>query len=131
MCACVHMCAYVCMCMCACVCICVHMCACVCVHVCICVHMSACVCVHVCICVHKCAYVCMCACACVHVCICMHMCACVCALCIYACAYKYLLVITKRTTRTYIKLKLQEHHIDTSSKTKANTVANTGVLFDV
>ena len=42
-CACVHVCVYVCVCMCACVHVCVHVCACVCACVCVYTHVHVCV----------------------------------------------------------------------------------------
>lgn len=89
-CMCVHVCAYVRVCVrvhvCTpartCICACVHVCAyvrvCVCVrvHVCTRVHMCVCVCVHVCTpvctCVRVCARVCIYACVCVRACVCAH-----------------------------------------------------------
>ena len=61
-------------------CVCVHMHAWLCMCVCVCVHMHAwlCMCVCVCVCVRACArlcmHVCMCGCACVSVCVFMYMC---------------------------------------------------------
>ena len=75
--ACVCVCAHVCACARMCVRVCTCVCMCMCVRVCTCVHVHACVCVRVCACARMCVRVCACVCMCMCVRVLEYLCQCI------------------------------------------------------